>query len=84
MVSVDIGLMATALGLLGAIGGIAVWWANLRQRFHALERHDKADREVQALMLQALFAITDGLKQQGCNGEVTKAHQTLKDYVIKH
>ena len=55
-----------------------------KSRLERLERHSEKDKETQDLILHALFAIIDGLKQQGCNGQVTEAHAQLRGHVIKH
>ena len=56
----------------------------IKARLERLERHSQKDKETQDLILHALFAIIDGLKQKGFNGEVTKAHAELRGHVIKH
>ena len=33
------------------------------------------------VLAYSLLAVLDGLKQQGCNGEVTKAHASLEKYL---
>lgn len=76
--------VAAIIGLISAIGGILAFMYNLIARFRRLEKHDREDHETQVAILKALFAVLDGLKQQGCNGPVTKAHEELREIVIKH
>jgi len=44
------------------------------------ERISRLEEEL-CVLSYALLAVLDGLKQQGCNGEVTKAHSTLEKYL---
>ena len=48
-----------------------------------LERHDRERKEDIAALLEGMFAVLDGLQQQGCNGEVTRAHAALKQHVLQ-
>lgn len=82
--TVDTTQVVAIIGFISAIGGILGFMFNLVIRFRRLEKHDKADHETQVAILKALFAVLDGLKQQGCNGPVTKAHEELREIVIKH
>lgn len=41
----------------------------------------KAIKEEQCMMSYVMFACLDGLKQLGCNGEVSKAHDKLQKHL---
>lgn len=82
--TIDTTQVLALISFVTAIGGILGFMFNLVIRFRKLEKHDKADHETQVAILKALFAVLDGLKQQGCNGPVTKAHEELREIVIKH
>jgi hypothetical protein len=43
------------------------------------ERSDQTGK----LLLKALIAILDGLKQQGCNGKVSEMHETLIRHAVE-
>lgn len=70
------------ISLAGAIGGILAFMFNLVSRFQRLEKHSREDHETQKVILEALFAVLDGQKQQGCNGAVTEAHSKLREHMI--
>lgn len=81
--TVNIGDVMLVLGLAGAVGGIIYKGFRLYYRFRKLESgalHRKEDTEI---MLSALLAILDGLKEQGCNGTVTTTREALKKYIIE-
>ena len=84
MITVNVGLLASCVGLILTLSGVILYWANLRQRFLTLERHDRKHNDLLILIAKAQFAALDGLKQQGCNGEVTKAREELRKYLIEH
>ncbi len=44
------------------------------------ERIHRVEDEL-CVLSYAVLAVLDGLKQQGCNGEVTKAHTALEKYL---
>ncbi len=74
-----IGLMVGALCFAARAG-----WKS-RQLISRLDRLEKRDAEQQediSALLGGMFAVLDGLKQQGCNGEVTLAYGRLKEYVV--
>ena len=67
--------VATLLALIGI-------YYTVRSRFEKTERGEKARHKENTMIIKALFACLDGLHQQGCNGEVTKCHKELNDYII--
>lgn len=40
-------------------------------------------RAEQAIMTTSMLAVLDGLQQLNCNGNVTKAHKELEEYLVK-
>lgn len=83
-ITIDTTNVIAIIGLGTAIGGLLAGVFNLIIRFRKLEKHDKQDHETQTVILEALFAVLDGLKQQGCNGPVTEAREKLRKRVIEH
>lgn len=82
-----VGGIATVCGLIYAF----VRWL-LRQNkqstdIEALRKHHEDDqnklKEELCVITYALFAALDGLKQQGCNGAVTSAHEMLQKHINK-
>ena len=83
---------AAVLAALTAIGA-AVWkiirWVQEQQKqTDAIEKLRKKEakdiksmKEEQCLMSYALLACLDGLKQQGCNGAVTEAHNRMQKHL---
>lgn len=53
--------------------------------FEALRKEERENikgvKDELCILSYSVLAILDGLKQQGCNGEVTKAHNTLEKYL---
>ena len=83
---------AKVLGALGTIFGfvfaIIKWFQKQEKQtvdikvLHELHSKDmkKVDDEL-CVLSYAMLAALDGLKQQGCNGEVTKAHAMLEKHL---
>lgn len=74
--------LASLLGLAATVGGVLVAVFNFWRRFTTLEKHDKRDHELLNQLVRGQFATLSGLKQLGCNGEVTKAYEALREQVI--
>ena len=47
-------------------------------RIERLERHDRTQREDLNVIMRGTYATLCGLKEQGCNGEVSKALDLLR------
>lgn len=89
-----IGVFAGIVGGIAAVCGLIyafVRWI-LRQNkqstdIEALRQHHEDDqaklKEELCVITYALFAALDGLKQQGCNGAVTSAHEMLQKHINK-
>ena len=75
--------LATAiLASIGYIVVTAIKAHDLVRRLSTVEARQAKEREDIAMLLQAQFATLDGLKQLNCNGAVSKAHETMQQYVL--
>lgn len=69
----------------------AVRWVDKQneqdEKIKKLEQHHEDDikglREEQALLIDGVLACLMGLKEQGCNGQVTKTIEKYNDYLNK-
>ena len=78
MVEVDIGLLSTIFGLVATLVGVVVGVYKICQRFNRMEESIDHAGRLHRVLAEGLFACLDGLQQQGCNGQVTKAHEALR------
>lgn len=53
----------------------------LERRIAELEKQNQSINKESALIIYALGACLNGLHQQGCNGEVTKAIEKINKYI---
>lgn len=53
----------------------------LERRVAELEKQNQSINKESALIIYALGACLNGLHQQGCNGEVTKAMNKINKYI---
>ncbi len=83
MVTVNLELIATILGVLGVVASVVGFGYKLFKRFERLEHRVEHSEELHTVLITGLLACLDGLKQQGCNGEVTKAISTLRQYLAR-
>lgn len=80
-----IGAFSVILGVV--IGGYKLYdklidrIAELERRVNELEKQNHNINKENALVIYALGACLDGLHQQGCNGEVTKAIEKINKYI---
>lgn len=63
---------------------------NLRKRLSKLEKEDEVQnadiiegKKERLILLQGQLACLKGLKEQGCNGPVTKGISDIEEYLIK-
>lgn len=69
--------LSAAILIIGTISKVFKWF----------ERQKKQDMEIQsikeedAMICYCLFAVLDGLKQLGANGNVSEAHEKLQKYL---
>lgn len=81
---VDAALIIEVAALLAAL--IAIGTAALRV-VKWIQQQDKQSRDIerikkeQYIMIQALVACLEGLRQQGCDGAVTKALSDLRNHL---
>lgn len=70
-------VLSAAILIIGTISKVFKWF----------ERQKKQDMEIQsikeedAMICYCLFAVLDGLKQLGANGNVSEAHEKLQKYL---
>lgn len=57
--------------------------SELEKRVAKLERENHGIKKENALVIYALSACLDGLRQQGCNGKVTEAIEMISKYINK-
>lgn len=77
-----IGLISAAIGLAALV--IGYLWKTFRvyNRLEKVERSTARQRKDIKMLLETQFAVLDGLKQLGCNGAVSEAHNKLRQHVI--
>ncbi|MBR5785338.1 MAG: hypothetical protein IKY41_01390 [Clostridia bacterium] len=70
-------VISAAILIIGTISKVFKWF----------ERQKKQDMEIQsikeedAMICYCLFAVLDGLRQLGANGNVSEAHEKLQKYL---
>jgi len=80
-----VGIAQTVITVASCAGTLlAVWrWTHrIASRFEQLEEQAMRRKEDDAVILKTLLAVLDGLQQQGCNGKVTAAFETLNNHII--
>lgn len=86
--------IATLIGAVGAIVGavvaVVVWFqkqnkqtADIAELRNQHSEDIKTIRDELCVISYAMLAALDGLKQQGCNGAVTRAHSKLEKHLNK-
>lgn len=83
MVEIDVQLLSTILGIISiAVGGIVAGY-KICKRFDRMEERVDHSGKLHRVMVEGLYACLDGLHQQGCNGEVTKALNNLHKHLFE-
>ena len=82
MVTLDLETLALILGILGTLCGVLIAVFRFYGRFEKLEDKVRQDDALLKTLCRGVFACLDGLHQMGCNGEVSKAIELLRDKVI--
>jgi hypothetical protein len=77
---INIAAWITAAGVI--IGAISILYKKVKKFDSRNGKIDRLDDE-NGLIIRSMFAVCDGLKQLKCNGEVTKTHKELQEYLIK-
>lgn len=94
---VDANTIIQAAALIGAVSAILAclykffkWLDNQQNQDEKLaelkEQHESDIKEIKdelCVIVYGLFATLDGLKQQGANGNVTDAYNTLEKHINK-
>lgn len=80
--------VSAALGIVGMIVVGVKWFLRQKQQDIELENLRKTEsedikavKEELCVLSYAMLAALDGLKQQGCNGDVTKAYNRLQKHL---
>ncbi len=90
--TVDIVQLASIIVAIGTVVGAIIGGYKIFENIkRSDEKHEQEIRKInskiktmqkeQALMCYCINAILDGLKQQGCNGEVTKALKKMNKHL---
>lgn len=74
-------LAAALMGVLAYCFRVGWRVRELIARIERLERHDRTQREDLNVIMRGTYATLCGLKEQGCNGEVTKALALLRERI---
>lgn len=74
-------MLAEFIAAIGALWGIIVMVVRFFDRQKKQDEDIKMIKSEQTMITYVLLAVLDGLKQQGCNGEVTKAHEKLSKFI---
>lgn len=89
MVTLDLGLISTIVSIGGVLVAVIAALFKLLRRLEKVEEATIKNEETAAKneetakkLCKSMFAVLDGLKQLGCNGEVTRAHAELREHVI--
>ena len=72
---------ASLLAAFGSLGGVIVWGVKFIERNRQQDRELKAILKEQTLICFGVLACLKGLKEQGCNGPVTKALDRLEKHL---
>lgn len=83
MIELDLGMLTTVLGVLATLGGVAAAVYRITARFARMEQKIEQAGKLHRVLAEGLYACLDGLHQQGCNGQVTKALGTLHAHLFE-
>ena len=76
--------VASIITALGVIFGAVFAFHNWLLRRDKNDEDIKAIKEEQSILTKGVLACLKGLKEQGCNGPVTEAIESIEEYVNKH
>ncbi|MBQ0112690.1 MAG: hypothetical protein KBT03_06140 [Bacteroidales bacterium] len=77
----------TIIGFVALIGALGVIIGLVKNYIHQIDKWNNYDAQIndikneQKMQTRVLLAVLDGLHQQGCNGDVTKATNELTDWL---
>jgi hypothetical protein len=77
-------LITVTFATIGYITTTAIKAHDMMRRLQCVEDRQLKEREDISMLLKAQFATLDGLKQLKCDGNVTKAYETMQQYVLSH
>lgn len=83
MIELDMNLLATVLGVLATLGGLMAALYRITARFSRMEQKIEQSGKLNRVLAEGLYACLDGLHQQGCNGQVTKALGMLHEHLFE-
>lgn len=90
VIGVVVGIISGIAAICGLIYAFVKWLQKQNNQSNEItalrERHESDNEAVKdelCVITYTLLAILDGLKQQGCNGEVSKAYKTLQKHINK-
>ena len=82
VVTIDFELLSRILGALAPMGGLNAMGYKFQQRFKRMEETVERSGKTHRVLMEGLYACLDGLHQQGCNGNVTKALNMLHEHLF--
>lgn len=98
MENITLGQISAVILFLGTfIGGIIVLYGYIKKwlkttikheledvyhRIEILEKDSKKNKEENLILLRGQLACLKGLKEQGCNGPVTKSINEIEEYLL--
>ena len=75
--------IASVITALGVIIGAVFAFHNWLLKRDKNDADIKAIKEEQSILTKGVLACLKGLKEQGCNGPVTEAIETIEDHINK-
>jgi hypothetical protein len=70
------------LAILGAVVKVIKQVGRLNKEFCGMRDAYQSVARTNVVLLEAMFGVLDGLKQQGCNGKVTETYDMLLKHVV--
>ena len=75
--------IASVITALGVIFGAVFAFHNWLLKREKNDKDIKSIKEEQSILTKGVLACLKGLKEQGCNGPVTEAIETIEDHINK-
>ena len=72
---------AALISGLGVIFGVVAWAIRFVDRQKAQDKEIQAIKEEQTVLVYGVLACLKGLREQGCNGPVTKAIEKMEKHL---
>ena len=72
---------AALISGLGVIFGVVAWAIRFVDRQRAQDKEIQAIKEEQTVLVYGVLACLKGLREQGCNGPVTKAIEKMEKHL---